>query len=155
MVHGVRLEDLVLGKVAPRVADSRLDHFHAGTGTVADGLVAGAPERQENVAGLFPCNDFANRVAVERLVRVVVRIKLEQLRSEIVVPVRTIVSLTAQDGDVLGTLNVRILVTVVNDRVSSQGHHRTKLEHLLSKGARDIILRRHGVLHSEGVESHN
>lgn len=154
MVHGVRLEDLVLCKVTPRVSDSGLNHLDAFTGAVTDGLVPCTPERQKNVTRAFAGVDFPNGIFVKLFVRVVIQIKLEQLRLEIVIAVRTVVILAAQDGDVFGTLNVRILVTVVNDGVSSKGHHRTKLEHLLGECTRDIIFRRHGVLNAEGVKSH-
>ena len=70
------------------------------------------------------------------------------------ITVRLVVSVAAQDGDVFGTLDVRILMTVVNDGVSPKGHHGTKLEHLLCECTRDIIFRRHRVLHAEGVKAH-
>jgi hypothetical protein len=101
--------------------------------------VSSAPECQQYVTGLFSSVNLPNGIGVENRVRLVVDIKLEQLRPEIVIAVRAVIIITAQNSHVFGTLDVRILMSVVNDGVTSKRHHRTKLEHLLSKGARDII----------------
>ena len=78
---------------------------------------------------------------------------LEMLLLPVIVAICLLKELVIRNSDMLCTLNLGILVTIMIDDMAAAMHHLTKLECLLCKGAGTVVLARDCVGDTENVEA--
>ena len=130
MVDGMRLENLVFRPVPSRIPYAGLDAYEVLVG-VTHRASAGAPERQNEVAGPLAHPNLPNGVLIERLVGMVACVKLKKLFAPIIVTVGNIPIIVGNYRYMLITYYIRVFMTVMYYVVSPVLHHFTEFEHLL------------------------
>ena len=113
------------------VSDTRLHCDHVWM-CVNYGTNAATPKWQDEIVLLLSLANLANSIGEERLIRMVVGIKLEERLAPVVTAVALLEVVICQYANVFSAAKNAIFMPVVDDLMSAIGHHLTKLDYLLS-----------------------
>jgi len=115
--------------------------------------VADAPKEEEEVHVLLALSDLYNRPLIKGRVAEIRGIVLEEFLLPVIVAISLLKQIIVRDGDVLGALHFRVLVTIVVNDMATTMHHLTELQSLLCECAGTIVFPCNGVWHTQNVES--
>jgi len=102
---------------------------------------------------LLALSDLYNRPLIKGRVAEIRGIVLEEFLLPVIVAISLLKQIIVRDGDVLGALHFRVLVTIVVDNVPAAMHHLTELESLLCEGAGAVVLSFDRVANTENMET--
>jgi hypothetical protein len=114
--------------------------------SITNQLVACAPEGEQKVPSALPFLNLGDCRLIKDAMNLVIIVPNEQVLSKVVLSVDCVEYITGHDSHVLTAEDIRVFMSVMDDRVATFGHHFTELANFLSKGIRAIFLRRDRVL---------